>query len=138
MRKIRDGIKENVKRQKAGTFSIPNTTLKRVRDNAITKVRNKIHSLTLKHNARTVYEKEVSAFESGSGKISKIYDSIKQSDVYKKDGTSADELERNLVWGKDPKSIGNNASAYATSYMCSKCHKSIYTLCTNQYSRTRR
>lgn len=38
MRKIREGIKENVKRQKAGTFSIPNTTLKRVRDNAITKL----------------------------------------------------------------------------------------------------
>ena len=124
MRKIREGIKENVERQKAGTFSIPSTKVKRVRDNAITNLRNKIHSVVCKYDARPVYEREVSAFESGSGKISKIYHSIKKSDVYQEN--SADKLVADLVWGKSSKLIGKNVSAYGTSYICSRCHESIY------------
>ena len=124
LRKIKEGVREIKENQKAGTFSVPNTKLKRVRDNAITTLRNRIHDLVLKHNARPVYEKEVSAFESGSGKVSKVYDSVKRSDVYAE--TSAAELEHKLIWGDGKLMIGKDVGAYATSYMCSHCKKSIY------------
>ena len=124
MRRIRHGIQENVKHQRAGTFSIPNTKVKRLRDNTIHSLRNKIHALIVKHGAWSVYEKEVSAFESGSGKISKVYHSIKRADVYK--GGAAEELDGNLVWGDKKLVVGRDVGAYATSYICSHCHKSIY------------
>ena len=124
MRRIREGISENVKNQKAGTFSIPNTKVKRLRDNTISSIRNKIHSIIVKENAWSVYEKEVSAFESGSGKISKVYHSIKLTDVYKK--LAAEGLEAKKIWGDDKMIVGKDVSAYATSYICSHCHKSIY------------
>ena len=126
MRKIRDGIKENKERQRIGVFSSPNSYTKRVRDNAIGSIRNKIHSLVVETDARPVYESQVSAFESGSGKISKIYHSLKKSDTYSE--TEADIMVANHIWGKGSKRIGRSTSAYATSYMCSCCHKSVYTL----------
>ena len=138
LRKIREGIKGNVRQQRAGTFPIPNTYVKRIRENAITILRNRIHDIVLKHNAKVIYEKDVDAFESGSGAISKIYKSLKRADVYSVN--SIDELERGLVWGliedeknkklkkRLGKSVGSNVSAYATSYLCSKCHRSIYVL----------
>ena len=128
LRKIREGIKTNVTRQRFGTFSIPNTNVARVRNNAITKIRNRIHDIVIRFNARPIYEKEVSAFESGSGKISKIYHSIKKSDTY--GAINADTEVQELVWGGKPKQIGKDVSAYATSYMCSHCYKSIYALIT--------
>ena len=126
LRKIKEGIQENKEKQKAGTFSVPNTKVKRLRDNATTILRNRIHDLVVRNNARPVYEKEVSAFESGSGKVSKIYHSLKRSDVYHESPT--EEAVGDLVWGSKSKLIGKDVSAYGTSYMCSKCHKSIYTL----------
>ena len=125
IRIIREGVQENKNKQKVGTFSIPNTHLKRLRDNTSTSIRNKVHALVLKSDARPVYESEVSAFESGSGKTLKVYHSIKRSDVYAEN--EADKLEIDLVWGKSPKMIGKNIGAYATSYCCSKCFKSVYT-----------
>ena len=124
MRRIREGISENVKNQKAGTFSIPNTKVKRLRDNTINSIRNKIHRILVEENAWSVYEKEVSAFESGSGKISKVYHSIKQTDVYKK--IAAEGLEAKKIWGDDKLVVGKDVSAYATSYICNHCHESIY------------
>ena len=126
LRKIRYGLNLNKIRQKAGTFSFPSTYLKRLRDNATKNIRNRIHAIVVSSDARPVYEWEVSNFESGSGKISKIYDSIKKSDV--PGGASIDKLERNLTWGKGYLSMGYNTSAYATSYCCSHCHSSIYAL----------
>ena len=124
LRRIREGIREGKESQRAGTFSIPSTRVQRLRDNAITILRNRIHAIVVSHNARPVYEKEVSAFESGSGKISKIYHSVKRSDVFQEN--PADKLEADLVWGKYSKLIGREVSAYATSYSCSHCHESVY------------
>lgn len=123
LRLIREGIQENKDRQKAGTFSIPNSKIQRLRDNATTAIRNRIHRLVVEHQAKPVYEREVSAFESGSGKISKIYRSIQSSDIF--EGTSVNELERKNIWGLR-RAIGANTGAYATSYSCSGCCRSIY------------
>ena len=125
LRKIKESVTKLGDKQRAGTFSVPNTKLKRQRDHAITSLRNKIHDLVVRFDARPLYEKEVSGFESGSGKISKIYHSIKRSDVYAE--IEADKLEHSLVWGDRTLMIGNDISAYATSYMCSHCYRSIYT-----------
>ena len=125
LRKIRESVKKLGDEKRAGTFSVPNTKLKRQRDYAITSLRNKIHDVSVRFDARPLYEKGVSNFESGSGKISKIYHSIKRSDV--KAEIAADELEHSLVWGDKKLMIGNDVSEYATSYMCSHCYKSIYT-----------
>lgn len=124
MARIREGIQLNAQRQKAGVFSSPNTRLKGLRDNAVTKIRNRIHAQVLRYGAKPVYEREVSALESGSGKISRIYHSIQKADV-KRGKSAADELIRKLVWGK-LEGLGSAVSAYATSYCCSHCRNSIY------------
>ena len=130
LRKIKEGITSNVGRQKAGIFSMPNTYVKRLRQDAITSIRNRVHWLIISHRAIPVYEANVSNFETKSGKISKIYNSVKQSDIYRQE--AANRLERALVWGKRGNSVKKNLaeeiSAFATSYSCSKCKKSIYAL----------
>lgn len=123
LRKIRYGIKRNKSRQKSGTFSIPNTYIKRLRNVAYKSVRNRIHTILVESKSKPVYEWNVSAFESGSGAISKVYHSIKKSDTSGK--TDADRAERKLIWG-NTKQIGLDVAAYGTSYMCNNCHKSIY------------
>ena len=85
----------------------------------------------MKNQARPIYEREVSHFESGSGKISKIYHSIKESDVY--DGKEAGKLQQKLTWG-NTKGIGRNISAWATSYGCSHCFKNIYAFLDNTHA----
>ena len=124
LRKIREGIGNNKSNQRLGTFSIPSTYVKLLRDNATNSIRNRIHEICVRRQANPVYEREVSHFESGSGKISKIYNSIKQSDVW--DGTGANNLNKKLTWGDIKSNIGRNTGAYATSYICSQCQKSIY------------
>ena len=73
-----------------------------------------------------MYEWGVSNFELGSGKISKIYDSIKRSDV-DHSKIEAEKQEHQLIWGKRSP-IGKEVGEYATSQMCSHCKHSIYAL----------
>ena len=125
LRKIRDSLQSNKERQRAGTFSIPNTYTKRLRDQAINSLRNRVHAMVVASGARPVYEWQVSAFESGSGKVSKIYHSLKRADTATSK-IAADNLEKKLVWGTKYGTVGMDVDAYATSYSCSKCHQSIY------------
>jgi len=124
LRKIRDHFDLIKDTQTKGTFSVPSTALSRVRENAITALRNKIHDLVLRFNAKPVYEFSISNFETGSGKVTKIYNSVKKADIYPEIDT--DKAVQKHIWGKNPKLIGQEVSAYATSYTCSKCHQSIY------------
>ena len=126
MRNISKGIKKNKERQKVGIFSSHNDYIKRVRDKAIGEIRNRIHALVVETDARPIYESQVTSFESGSGKISKLYHSLQKSDIYSQ--IEADKAVASHIWGKNSKNMGRNTSAYATSYMCSCCHKSVYTL----------
>ena len=124
LRIIKKSIKDNKNKQKAGTFSIPSTYTKRLRDQAITSIRNQLHSIVVNARARPIYEWQVSGFESGSGKIAKIYHSVKRADTGV--GSDADDMERSLVWGTKFGLVGKDVDAYATSYNCSNCHESIY------------
>ena len=123
LRKIRDHYHEIQKRQKTGVFGEMNTTLARVREQAIHSLRNRVHDIAVRYNASPVYEYSISNFETGSGRVTKIYRSVKKSDVpHDKD---ADKTEKKNVWGSE-KSVGSHLSAYATSYMCTKCKRNVY------------
>ncbi|BCX13698.1 MAG: hypothetical protein KatS3mg085_230 [Candidatus Dojkabacteria bacterium] len=124
LRKIQDRVDEIKDAQVKGTFGIPSTKLARIRQHTITTLRNKVHDLLLKYNAKVIYEYSISNFETGSNRVAKIYRSIKVSDVYAE--TEADKLVKKLVWGNANLLLGNHISAYATSYTCSKCRRSIY------------
>lgn len=120
--KIREFIGTLKSRQIRGTFGIPSTKLARIRENAITSLRNQVSAIALQYGAMPVYEGEISAFEIGSGKIKKIYNSVKEADVSTKKSPTA-EAEHVLVWGDKFHQFGAETSARATSYICmnTKC-----------------
>jgi len=128
LRKIKDRANEIKDLQMKGTFSVPYTKLARVREQAITSIRNKVHDLVLKHGAKPIYEFSISNFETGSNKTTKIYRSVKTSDVSTSNDTDADRAVASHVWGKNAVKIGNHISAYATSYTCSECWQTLYEL----------
>ena len=122
---VRGYKKTIIAQQQKGTFAISNTKLERLRENAYTSIRNKIHNIAIRENAIPVYEREVSNFETGSSKVTAVYESIKRGDVSTK-GNPAEEAERKLIWG-NTNQFGNTIGAYATSYLCINCGYSPYT-----------
>lgn len=124
LRKIKDKAEEIKDTQVTGTFTVPSTKLARVRENAITSLRNQVHDLVIKYNAKPIYEHSISNFETGSNKTTKIYRSVKVSDVVAEN--PADDAVKSHVWGSKYITVGNHISSYATSYTCSQCHQSIY------------
>ncbi|MBU1017279.1 MAG: type V CRISPR-associated protein Cas12d/CasY [Patescibacteria group bacterium] len=126
LRKIRTHIQSFKERQKAATFANPSTKIARVREMAIHSLRNQIHNLALKYNAKIIYEISISNFETGGNKIAKIYRSLKVSDVYPENG--ADRAVVKAVWGERSKLMGNHISSYATSYTCIKCFRTPFEL----------
>lgn len=122
---IKDKFKELQMRAKRGIFSAPTNVLKAVRDNAIGEIRNQIHDVLTKTNANIVYEYSITNFETGSGRVTKIYDSIKKSDVSA--DNEADKTVIKNIWGINYP-VGFHLSAYASSYTCSCCGRSLYQL----------
>ncbi len=121
IRKIRDHIDIIKNQQITGTFTVPNSALSRIRKSAQNGIRNRIHDLVLKYDAKPIYEHEISAFETAGNRVAKIYHSIKKTDVIGRN--DADKSEREKVWGKN-QLVGNHISAYGTSQTCSKCRRS--------------
>jgi hypothetical protein len=121
--KIKDQYRENQQIQRTATFSRPNSKLAFIRDNAINSLRNRIHHLVLEYQAIPVYEFEISNFETGSGRVTKIYDSVKRSDPYAK--KDVEEKLRQHIWGTKA-GIGREVGAFATSYTCVDCGFSHY------------
>lgn len=121
---IKDKYSEIQKRSKLGVFDESDTIVSIVRENAIGALRNKVHVITVKMGSSIVYEDSISNFETGSGRTTKIYNSIKRADT--KVETEADKAEHSHVWGKNTAIIGRNLSAYASSYTCLKCSHSLY------------
>jgi hypothetical protein len=115
-------LKQN---QIKGTFGMPNTKLERLRENAIGSLRNKVHAIAMRYTATPVYEFEISNFETGSKRVTVLYNSVKRADVGR-GGSEADKAEADLVWGKKGKNIGKQIGAYGTSYICSRCGYSPY------------
>ncbi len=124
LRKIRDGITENKERQAGGTFAMPSRYIERLRHDAITALRNQIHDIAVRHNARIVYEDSISNFETGSGRVTKVYNSVKRADVFS--DTDAEKAEKQLLWGKGSGLVGFTVGARGTSRVCSHCFESPY------------
>ena len=123
--KIKDRFREIQQRAKSGIFNEVDTVVSRVRENAVGNLRNKVHFvLTDKEGASIVYEDSISNFETGSGRTTKIYDSVKRADT--KGKSEADDQIRVHIWGEKYKYIGENLSAYGSSYTCTNCYRSLY------------
>lgn len=127
IRKIRDAYEKIQRRSRHGIFITITSLLQKIRENAIKEIRNQIHDLFIKYKSPIVYEYSISNFETGSGRVTKIYDSIKRSDV--PGDNDADRATIKHVWGlKSFKNltVGKNLSAFASSYTCCACGRSLY------------
>ncbi len=124
--KVREFVQTLKNRQIQGTFSIPSTKLERIRQNAITSLRNQVHDIAMRYNAIPIYEFDISNFETGSNRVKVIYNSVKRADVGR-GGNEAEKAEADLVWGKKSKNFGKQIGAYATSYICTHCGYSPFT-----------
>lgn len=126
--KIKDYFSKIQQKSRLGLYNEEDNTIFQIRKNAIGKLRNTLHSIILslskEGGASLVYEDIISNFETGSGRTIKIYKSVKRADT--KFETEADRNEHNNVWGKNTRYIGKNLSAYASSYFCINCLRSIY------------
>jgi hypothetical protein len=123
---IRNFVQTLKARQSLGTFGAPSTKLGRLRENAVTSLRNQVHDIALRYRAVPAYEAEISNFESGGNRVKVVYDSVKRADVDRSYEDDAGTMEANLVWGKMAKQFGKQVGAYATSYLCTKCGRSPY------------
>ncbi|MFN4212903.1 MAG: type V CRISPR-associated protein Cas12d/CasY [Microgenomates group bacterium] len=121
---IKDKFSQIQQRSRKGAFDEEDTIISQIRENAIGRLRNKIHFLITKKISSVIYEDSISNFETGSGRTTKIYNSVKRADT--KFETQADKQIHDHVWGSKTKWIGRNVSAYASSYTCVNCLKSLY------------
>ncbi|GIW59865.1 MAG: hypothetical protein KatS3mg087_0931 [Patescibacteria group bacterium] len=124
LRKIKLYIGKNKAQQLKGTFSVTSTQVDRARESAIHDLRNQIHDLVTRYHAKPIYEYSISNFETGSGKISKIYHSVKTADIVGEN--EAEHTEKKNTWGNKYYKSGHHISSYATSYICHQCKKSLY------------
>ncbi|MCX7928235.1 MAG: type V CRISPR-associated protein Cas12d [Patescibacteria group bacterium] len=122
---IKDEFAKIQQRAKEGAFDEEDNTVSLVRENAIGALRNKVHAIAIKcGGCSIIYEGSISNFETGSGRTTKIYDSVKRADTEFE--SEADKSIHNHVWGKSTKYIGRALSAHASSYTCIKCARSLY------------
>ncbi|GAB4219142.1 MAG: hypothetical protein Fur009_3810 [Candidatus Microgenomates bacterium] len=130
IRRIKDHYQKIQEKSKKGVFLSSSNLLNKIRENSINEIRNSIHDIFLKYSPKMiVYEYSISNFETGSGRVTKIYDSIKKSDV--PPDNEADKSIIKHVWGRNYIRIGTNASAYASSYTCTHCGRSIFSIIEN-------
>ncbi len=123
LQKMRDGAANWKDAQASGIFSRPTTYLADIREQAAGQIRNQIHHLAITHKAKPVYEDSVDGFESGGQRVSKLYKTLKTSDVISGVSNSADEAVRSHFWGNKFVQIGGVIGAAKTSQTCRKCGK---------------
>lgn len=126
---LKDTVKKLREKQVRATFNSPDTRVARIRESLIGTYRNRLEDLAMHKNARLSFEYEVSAFESGGARISKIYHSIKQREV------RGNDIENIMAWGgvdmgkrkrpfrSDEFSYATEISAAGTSQTCSRCKR---------------
>ncbi|GIW62782.1 MAG: hypothetical protein KatS3mg090_0608 [Patescibacteria group bacterium] len=120
--KIKDNFQLIQQQARKGLFKNKSDKVAQVRENAAGSLRNKIHNLILKYKpSYIIYEYSISNFETGSGRTTKIYNTVKKSDVYQENNNLHEH-----IWGKRSKYPGKHVSAYASSYTCAKCKTSLY------------
>jgi hypothetical protein len=120
-RTLKQDVKNLRNAQVNATFTSPDTKIARVRESLIGSYRNQLEDLSMQHRARLSFEYEVSAFETGGAKISKVYNSIKRGSVAGKDNNS----ENKQAWGnlKNDDFIWKafETTAAGTSRICTRC-----------------
>lgn len=121
LKKMRDDAADWKDTQSSGIFSRPTTHLAKIREHAAGAVRNAIHALALQYDAIPVYEDSVDGFEQGGQRISKLYKTIKTSDVIGGSSNEADAGVRKHFWGDKFANIGVVIGAAKTSQTCRKC-----------------
>jgi hypothetical protein len=121
LKKMRDEAASWKDSQARGIFSRPTTYLAELREQAAGQIRNQIHHLAITHNAKPVYEDSVDGFESGGQRISKLYKTLKTSDVLAKSSNKADGSVRKHFWGSEYAPIGGVIGAAKTSQTCRHC-----------------
>ncbi|MGI5826616.1 MAG: type V CRISPR-associated protein Cas12d/CasY [Patescibacteria group bacterium] len=121
---IKDKFAEIQQRAREGAFDEEDTTIAKVRENAIGALRNRVHYVVTQNGSSVVYEDSISNFETGSGRTTKIYNSVKRADTEHK--SEADKQMHTHVWGDGTKWVGRNVSAYASSYTCISCLRSLF------------
>ncbi len=126
--RIKDEFHKIQEKSKKGIFNQLDTTLTKIRENAIGKLRNRVHGLVINFSSTPIYESSISNFETGSKRTINIYNSVKKADVYTEETSKADEAIKKAIWGYEKIAIGKNVSAYGSSYTCIKCKRSIYQL----------
>jgi len=126
LRNIRKQVTNIKNKQRTGTFGVPSTKLARLRKQAVTKLRNRMHDLAVRFDAILVYEWQISNFETGSARVTNVYNSVKRADTSSGMGSDAESGEAELVWGDSSWRVGREVSAFATSNMCSNCFESVY------------
>lgn len=122
---IKDKFAEIQQRARTGIFDEKSSLVARIRENAVGALRNRVHLVLTQKTASVIYEASITNFETGSGRVTRIYDSVKRADApdFK---IQAHRLVHNHIWGRGAKMVGKNLSAYASSYTCSKCWHSLY------------
>jgi hypothetical protein len=120
---LKKDVKDLREKQVYATFTSPDTKIARVRESLIGSYRNLLEDMAMQKNARLSFEYEVSNFETGSNKISKVYDSIKRGSVVKKDNN----IDNKQAWGnlKNDEFIWKafETTAAGTSQFCTKCKR---------------
>ena len=132
IKKIQERFREIQQRARQGLFLEASTVLAQLREQAIGYLRNRLHHKLLTYQGEIVYEANISGFEKGVGRVTKIYDSVKRPDVGNHPDAVRDVYSQLIkhIWGlrtggKD-RAPGWQVAARGTSYTCLLCGRSIY------------
>ncbi len=136
IQKIQKRFKDIQHKARTGVFLEDTTVLAKLRENAIGYLRNKLHNKLINYGGHIIYEANISGFEVGVGRITKIYDSVKRADIGNHPDMSTNKKQVKQVWGlvfrKDTSTKdmlpGWQVGAAGTSYTCINCGQTIYGL----------
>ena len=132
IKRIQEHFKEVQQKARLGEFLEESTVVAYLRENAIGYLRNRLHDKLTKYKGHIIYEANISAFEAGSGRVTKIYDSVKRPDVGNHPDATRDVYSQLIkhIWGLKTggkkNAPGWQVGAAGTSYTCTSCGRNVY------------
>ena len=137
IKRIQEHFKEIQQKARLGEFLEESTVVAYLRENAIGYLRNRLHDKLTKYKGHIIYESNISAFEAGSGRVTKIYDSVKRPDVGNHPDATRDVYAQLIkhIWGIErggkKYAPGWQVGASGTSYTCISCGRNVYDINTS-------
>ncbi len=134
IKRIQEHFKEIQQKARLGEFLEESTVVAYLRENAIGYLRNRLHDKLTKYKGHIIYESNISAFEAGSGRVTKIYDSVKRPDVGNHPDATRDVYSQLIkhIWGLKTggkkNAPGWQVGASGTSYTCISCGRNVYNI----------